>query len=354
MFRISKADVACIAILFCVDFSVYAWWNINHADPAEDPESVVEIADSNTDTSPAFVASTTLASTNTAVEESEVSDPNYGLWEHTYGDYTVKTVRGPEDGDDSMLQIFKAGTLVYATNSQSFFDPEEKPPEADDNHPKGPRPYTNITGNGIPNLVIEEYSGGAHCCSTYHVFELGDEFREISTLDTYDAGAHFVDLDENGIFGIRTADPSYAYAFTSYAGSFLPAAALRFVDGKYSLATDWMFTPPLPEEEFAAIVTEVNTTYTTPSEDGSAITPPSQWGGDAILWNKMLDLTYTGHVDQALALLDRCWQDDWGDQQSAADKFWKTVALSTYGRAVVEAQGYELPEVTPEDAAKDD
>ncbi len=354
MFRISKADVACVAILFCIDFSVAAWWNTRHTHLAPHPKSAVELPDIKTDTNSAFATIATPVIPTVAVGESETPEPNSGLWEHTYGDYTVKTVRGPEGVTDSMLQIFKAGTLVYATNSYNFFDPEEKPSDADDNRPKRPRPCTNITGNGIPNLVVEEFSGGAHCCSTYHVFELGNEFREISTLDTYDAGANFVDLDQNGIFGIRTADSSYAYVFTSYSGSFLPSTVLRFVDGKYSLATDWMFTQPLTAEEFVAIVNEVNTTYTTPTEDGSEITLPSQWGGDAILWNKMLELTYTGHVDQALQLLDVCWQAGWGDKEAAADKFWKTVALSAYGRAVVEAQGYELPKVTPEDAPQED
>lgn len=161
--------------------------------------------------------------------ENDPFAPHGTFWQHHYGNYVVITVRDPSEPFDSILQIFKAGTLVYTTNSHTFFDPEEKDPEADYSSPQPPRPYANITGNGIPNLVVTEYSGGAHCCSIYHIFELGDEFREVATIDAADGGAIFTNLTANGTAAIQMSDWSYAYEFTSFAGSFAPDIILRWI-----------------------------------------------------------------------------------------------------------------------------
>jgi len=269
------------------------------------------------------------------------------LWEHTYGNYTVKTVQDPSDPSNTILQIFKAGTLIYSNSSHEFYDPEKKDSATDTSDSNLPPLLTNITGSGIPNLVISEFSGGAHCCSIYHIFELGDEFREVATIDAADGGAAFVDLDNNGVLNIATEDWSYAYAFTSYAGLSVPDIILRLVDSQYVVAPDLMFTEPPAPADYAKLVQEVRDAYV-PSEDETEVKSPGEWGSDATLWGTMLELTYKGHLDMAMQLFDDCWQDEWDDKDAAAEKFWKQVAMSPHGRAVVEAQGYELPEPEPD------
>ncbi len=106
MFRISKADVACLAILFCVDLSVYAVLTNKHS-PRPDPEpidAVVNAVQEVPPTTPALTTPADLITTNTVAttpaDYDASADPNYGLWEHTYGDYVVKTVRdSAEDGE---------------------------------------------------------------------------------------------------------------------------------------------------------------------------------------------------------------------------------------------------------------
>jgi len=44
VFRVSKADVACLAILFCVDLSVYAMLSNKHTVSA-DPEAISALPD---------------------------------------------------------------------------------------------------------------------------------------------------------------------------------------------------------------------------------------------------------------------------------------------------------------------
>lgn len=41
----------------------------------------------------------------------------------------------------------------------------------------------DITGDGRPNLVAYDWSGGAHCCSNYYVFELGYPSRVLDVLE---------------------------------------------------------------------------------------------------------------------------------------------------------------------------
>ena len=274
------------------------------------------------------------------------------LWEHQYGDYIVKTIRGPEFENDSILQIFKGGTLIYSNSSHSFNEPEAAPPpDAGGTTLIPPSPGANITGNGIPNLVISSYSGGAHCCSTYHIFELGDEFRVVDTIYAGHGEAVFADVDGDGIPEIQVQEWGYAYAFASFADSPAPDIILRYADGKYRVATELMFTEAPTAEEFTAMVTEINTIYAKAPSGSDEPIQPGEWGSEPILWKEMLDLAYKGHVDLALKLFNTCWQADWKNQTTVSDTFWNQVAQSQYGRAVVEAQGFGFPEVKAEEGA---
>jgi hypothetical protein len=62
------------------------------------------------------------------------------------------------------------------------------------------KPGTDINGNGIPDLIVTEWTGGAHCCYTAHVFELGEAFRKIGEIPGRDGGLLFRDLDRDGIY----------------------------------------------------------------------------------------------------------------------------------------------------------
>jgi hypothetical protein len=39
----------------------------------------------------------------------------------------------------------------------------------------------DITGDGEPDLVVSEYTGGAHCCFIVYIFEVGPHFRKVAT-----------------------------------------------------------------------------------------------------------------------------------------------------------------------------
>lgn len=98
---------------------------------------------------------------------------------------------------------------------------------------------SDITGEGDPDLVVEEYSGGAHCCGGTYVLSLGASVRRLripcpprgnaSRLGP-DPGiaSGFHDLDGDGVFEFVTWDDSFQYEFGSYAESPAVPVVLRY------------------------------------------------------------------------------------------------------------------------------
>jgi hypothetical protein len=80
---------------------------------------------------------------------------------------------------------------------------------------------TDIDASGWPNVIVETYSGGAHCCFATRVFDLGERLVEIHLPPSPggNAAADFVDLDGDGIWEVVSVDDSFAYAYCAYAGS---------------------------------------------------------------------------------------------------------------------------------------
>ena len=47
-------------------------------------------------------------------------------------------------------------------------------------------PGTDITGSGDQNMIASYYSGGAHCCTSFLLFELEPRFKLLVTLEAGD------------------------------------------------------------------------------------------------------------------------------------------------------------------------
>ena len=64
-----------------------------------------------------------------------------------------------------------------------------------------PPPGKDINGDGIPDLVVEEFSGGAHCCSSYLIFSLGKEFKKLTVGEGENLeGFEFRDIDGDNVY----------------------------------------------------------------------------------------------------------------------------------------------------------
>jgi len=89
---------------------------------------------------------------------------------------------------------------------------------------------TDINGNGTPDVIINLYSGGAHCCFDVAAYDLGPPLRRIGfpAPPGGNSGGVFEDLNGDGILEYRTADDSFAYAYCCFAASPTVPVILRF------------------------------------------------------------------------------------------------------------------------------
>jgi hypothetical protein len=93
----------------------------------------------------------------------------------------------------------------------------------------------DLEHNGQPDVVLDLYSSGAHCCSIEEIFSFdpGTMTYVMTEHDFGDPGDMIVDLRHNGRYEFLTADDSFAYAFTDYAASGLPIQILTFTNGHF-------------------------------------------------------------------------------------------------------------------------
>jgi hypothetical protein len=216
-----------------------------------------------------------------------------------FNDYVIRVFRWPQPS--GCLRISKNGKLVYSLESGdfkiggNFF--------RDPGLPLG----TGVTSRGIPEAVVGEWTGGAHCCFILHILELGEHFHEIAKIEADDSdGAGFQDLNHDGHFEFVGYDWVFAYWQTSFMQSPAPKIVLRYSDGRFRLATDLMQKPVPSEKQLAATAEQIRNDEwgkdkPDPQRCGSGCGVPSS------LSKNMLDLIYTGHADPAWRLLDQSW-----------------------------------------------
>jgi hypothetical protein len=227
--------------------------------------------------------------------------------EQTFQDYTVRvygeTKRFPV-GEGS-FEILRGGRRIYADKGGYFSVGTACEGEKDTDLTAMGK---DITGTGRPTLVLEEVTGGAHCCLVLHIFEIGKEFRKIATLDVKDAmNSCFKDLDGDANLELMTRDVTFAYWRTSFGDSPMPDVILRFHNGAYRVATDLMRKPAPADQELA--------------EEARKVREAGEWNRQqeppTVLWAWMLDLIYAGHAELAWKFFEMAWPSD----RPVADEF---------------------------------
>ena len=249
---------------------------------------------------------------------------------YTFQDYTVRIYRqNGEKGIADLMEILKGNQIVHRMRNAGLYvgyDPWNR--EALSKKGVDIRLVQmgqDITGNGIPNLLVEEWSGGAHCCFAYHLFEIGKKFRKIAVIPIGEAYYFYFarHRPEKGLV-VKGHDGAFAYWRSSFAGSPAPEIMLRFKDGKYCLAPDLMQKPAPSESVFNERKAQVAAEWPQPGQpDFSSSQPPS-------LWSFMLDLIYSGQADRARRFLDEAWPSKEPGRVSFAAEFYSQLATSNY------------------------
>lgn len=80
-------------------------------------------------------------------------------------------------------------------------------------------------------LIVEQYSGGAHCCYSYWVYDLsGATPRVLFDNEKYGTGSQLmaVDMDGDGLYELKHSVMTFDYFHMSHASSIFPQAIFAF------------------------------------------------------------------------------------------------------------------------------
>ncbi len=243
--------------------------------------------------------------------------------EYSVNGYTIRLerVRNP-DGFGEQVEILRGGDSLWTVEGFRMKIAGVVPPAAVADPGAA---FIDLTGNGVPDLVIEDWSGGAHCCTSYSVIELGSVMRVLGTIDTGNVGTwkrSAVDNTPVVLFG----DAAWDYWQASHAESHLPAIYLRWDGRRFSPSLQDMAAPCKPDQDLLAEAAAV---------PGTA---PYDTRPNPELWARMLDLTYTGHKDKALLFARGAWKPAWGDLDAWLRGFEENLAKSPYRGAIEDLQ----------------
>lgn len=191
----------------------------------------------------------------------------------------------------------------------------------------------DINGDKAPDLIVTQYSGGAHCCFSYSIVTFdGPAPRVIAHIPAADGGAAFVDIDGDGVLEMRVQEQAFRYWKTSFAESPAPEVILRWDGAAYVVAPELMAGPAIAEEALAGRAREIAEIA---AKDASAKPSDTLWKL-SLLWRTMLELIYTGHAERAYGFFDEAWpvslpgKDSFRrefDRQLRSSRFWPDLRL---------------------------
>ncbi len=98
---------------------------------------------------------------------------------------------------------------------------------------------TDLDGDGEPEVVLDLFWGGAHCCWYTQIY------RYVPDIGRYRTNVHvwgnfsyvLADLEHDGTQELVTRDDRFSYAFASFADSRWPVRVLRYRLGRMTVVT---------------------------------------------------------------------------------------------------------------------
>ncbi len=241
--------------------------------------------------------------------------------------YAVNILRGSgtETPEPSCIEIRKEGVPVFS--KEGFYFHIGSIAQGDTETLES----TDITGDGRADLVISEYTGGAHCCLLLHIFKLEPKFRYIQSINAKHSNVYFQNLDADPALELVMQDWTFAYWNTAFAESPAPEVILKYNGGNYAVSPELMWTPPPGTKELDEIAAGIESSpdwHDTPKKV------------PVTLWAEMLDLIYTGNMSQAWILFEISWPKEVSGKQEflnafkaqlESSPFWKDIRILNRG-----------------------
>jgi hypothetical protein len=201
------------------------------------------------------------------------------------GHYKIE-IRSEQSGERG-YRILKDNQQVFAqTPGQVRIISVFRGREIDSEEPK----TTDITGDGIPDMIVEGFPRFQSCCFSYAIFSLGTRFRQIAALTGFRSPLTFQDLNRDSIYEITGED----WTFTSWYAS--PRIIFAYNGREYRFAPNRMRRLPPTS---AALAAKAKTVARAQKVAGLSLPAEAYWF--------MLDLVYGGNVRSAWKFLDLLW-----------------------------------------------
>lgn len=194
--------------------------------------------------------------------------------------------------------------------------------------------HVDLTDDGIPEIFLSEWTGGAHCCFVLHVFTEADPPRLLASINGLDSNVTVVQPSENRPAHLTLSDWTFRYWNASFAASPAPKLSLVWNGIAFEPSAELSRTPT-PSETIDELVTKLPTNYVDKA-------PTSKWPPPT-LWRTMLHLMYGGHEALAWQVFDRA---SVGHESQAADfkrEFLEQLSKSPYWPALKAAYDADSP-----------
>ncbi len=239
---------------------------------------------------PSKTASATQTATSTNIPAGPVPasslypDVTYVLdQESLFGKYTARIWRNaamPDgvDGFDRLLTLELVGA---------------EPIQIEEFYWINPLSGTDFTGDGVPELAVETFSGGPYCCLGTIIYSLGDTPELLlATPPASCIGNKFSDLDGDGILEFITCDDNFRLEYCPVTSATNVTVFLAYSPE----ANRYQAASPRFADQYSADLPE----YTAQAESAQ----PGQYGEwdgttKCVVLPLILALLYSGQIDQA-------------------------------------------------------
>jgi hypothetical protein len=201
----------------------------------------------------------------------------------------------------STLKIYRGSELQYTQYGSRYFFLEE--PISGFLDESSELKAVDLTGDGYPDPVIVELTGGAHCCFTAYVFQLEPEVRLLQSFSGGDTKASPVDINGDGVFEIRTYDTSFVSWPSGFAGSPFPQIIYSWTGSQFEMDVSLTFKNPPLLSELMLDADRIRFDEDLWKGVGDLYVPVE-------LYTTFLDLVYSGNSDVAFIFLMRAWNEN--------------------------------------------
>jgi hypothetical protein len=189
--------------------------------------------------------------------------------------------------------------------------------------------FGDINGDKIDEIVIESYSGGAHCCFNTWIFAIKDSLEPLLKIDMCEFGDRIVDLNNDSIPEILTWDNAWASwrtANTQYT-AYIPLVIWSWDKDRYRVANI----------KFADYLISSNNldSYKTSSQGSSK---QQEDFYEESLWGPLINNYYAGRADLADSLFNACWPAQDTMKLKIYQQFQQRLRWSKYWPQVLESK----------------